>query len=824
MRARVRLLSAALHRQKVDWRMRLFILALSMGLLLPAMAQVELRGRVVDSRTQEPLAFVHVLAAGGQGITSDIDGRFSAQVAALPAELRFSYVGYAPQALIAEQANLGVVQMTRVAIALDEAEVLPGINPAHRIIRKVHANRKANDAMRNRAHRYTSYSKLVFTANVDSAVLNDPERRATLDSSDQRAIDFLDKQHLLLVESATRKSFIPPASEKEEVLALRVSGLEDPSLLALIASTKTFSVYAPQIELNERTYLSPIGPNSTERYLFMLEDTLYQGGDTVFVIRYQPRSRTRFDGLKGVLWVHTDGYALEHVIAEPAERTDGTGIKLQQRFQRIGGTWFPVQLNTFFYLDFVQVNRFKALGIGRTYLKDIEIDAPITRKEVRGPELVMDRSAIAREPAIWETMRPDSLSGKELRTYHAIDSLFEAEGLERKLNGLERLLTGRMPIGPFDLRLDQIMRYNRYEGFRLGAGLATNDRVTRFASLGGFFAYGFGDKTVKYGGDLTLKPRPGRGPDIKLYYDLDVVESGGVAFPGARNGLLDPEGYRWFYVDRMDMQERVGGEIAWRLSSALKLWLGTERNDRENLRGYQLAEPVSDGVTLLSDRFVVGSVLVGARFAFREQLVRVPGRQFIIPSKWPVLHVRALQAVDGVFGGTRAFRRFDAQVEQRFRLRMLGDLNLRIMGGWADSDTPYSFLYNLRGTFDREVPIGVRNSFETMRPNEFLADRYAALHLRHSFGHLLYEGKRFKPVPSIVANAAWGALKEPLRHRGYAFTPLDGGYYEAGIQVDQLLRSGITGLGIGAYWRFGEHALPEAMDNLAVKATLGFTL
>lgn len=802
--------------------MRCFMLIWWAAFAFCSQAQVVVQGRVLDARTMEPLAFVHVLPGdGSEGTTSDIDGRFAVPVATLPAMLRFSYVGYAPLTLTFMSSDAGLIRMERTAIALREAVVVAGENPAHRIIQRVRANRGSNDAMRNRAHRYTSYSKTVLTAAVDSALLNDSERMARLDSNEREAIDFLEKQHLLLIETATRKSFVPPAGEKEEVLAMRVSGLQDPSLLAPIASTKTFSIYEPQVRISEKSYLSPIGPNSTDRYLFVLEDTLLQGRDSIFVISYQPRQGRKFDALKGVLWVSTDGYALQNVIAEPVERDGGTGIKLQQRFERVKGVWFPVQLNTFLYLGQVKVGNMAALGIGRTYLKDIEVDAPITRREVRGPELVMDRMAIKRDSAFWIGVRADTLAAKDRLTYHVIDSISEAEGLEKKLKWAERLATGRLPMGPFDVRLDQLVRYNGYEGLRLGLGAATNDRITRYAALGGYYAYGFADKASKYGGDLILKPRPGIGPELKLYYDLDVAESGGVAFPGARTGLVDPDGYRWFYVDRMDRQERTGAELAWRVGSQLKLWLATERNDRENLRGYQLAETVAEGVTLLSDRFLTGTVSVGFRFAFREQLMRVPGRQFLIPSKWPVLNVRITQAVQGLWEGERSISRVDAQIEKSFRLRMLGEFSVRAMGGLADDDSPYAFLYNLRGTNDPKLPIGARNTFETMRPNEFLADRYAALHLRHSFGNLLYKGKRWKPVPVILANAAWGGLAHPERHRGYGFAPMRDGYYEAGLQLDNLLRSGFSGFGIGAYYRFGPNSLPDPIDNLAVKATMG---
>ncbi|MEX1132203.1 MAG: DUF5686 family protein [Flavobacteriales bacterium] len=787
-----------------------------------AAAQFTVQGRVIDERSNEPLAFVHVVPEGQrEGGTTDIDGRFSLEVPSAPVLLRFSYVGYKPTEVVAQAGQALVVRMERATYELRTVEVLPGENPAHRIIKQVLANRKVNDGLRNRAHRYTSYSKTVFTAALDSAMINDPEKLASLDSSDKEAYDWLEKQHLLLIESATKRTFVPPASEKEEVLAMRVSGLKDPSLLGLAASTKTFSVYEPQIALGEKTYLSPIGPGSTERYLFILEDTLYQGVDTVFIISYQPRSGRKFDALKGVLYVNTDGYALQNVIAEPVERTGNVSVKLQQQFSKVGGkAWFPVQLNTFLYFDGITVNKFKVVGIGRTYLKDIRLDEPIAKREVRGPEFVMERVAARRDDAFWDSLRTDPLEGKELRTYVAIDSISESQNIERKVRWLGYLSSGRAGLGPVDLLLDKVFGYNAYEGVRLGAGLATNDKVSRYFSVGGYGAYGFADKAWKYGADLTLKPAPGRGPVLRSYYALDVEESGGVRFPGPQRPFSS-ESYRLVFMDRMDAIERAGAELAFRVNSSLRMWVGTERADRRNLIGYRYAQPSTDAITLLNDRFVTGSFSVGLRFAFREQVARLPDRQFGLGTRWPVLHVHAMRAVQGLWQGELDLWRVNVMVEKTFRLRMLGDLSIRSMAGMADPTAPYPFLYNMRGTFDRNVPVAAQYTFETMRPNEFLADRYVTLHLRHSFGNLLFKGKKFRPVPIVVANAAWGALDSPELHRGYIFSALGAGYYEAGFQLDNLLRSGFTGLGVGAFYRLGPNSLPDAWDNLALKVTLG---
>ncbi len=783
--------------------------------------QHSVSGRVLDDRSNEPLAFVHVVPEGQrEGGTTDIDGRFTLEVASVQVLLRFSYVGYKPAEVVARAGAPLLVRMERATYELRTVEVLPGENPAHRIIQRVHANRKVNDGLRNRAHRYTSYSKTIFTAALDSAVLNDPERLAKLDSSDQEAIDWLDKQHLLLIESATERSFIPPASEKEKVIAMRVSGLKDPALIGLAASTKTFSIYEPQIALGEKTYLSPIGPNSTARYLFLLEDTLYQGADTIFIISYRPRSGRKFDALQGVLYVNTDGYALQNVIAEPVERTGNFSIKLQQQFEKVGGrAWFPVRLNTFLYLDMVRVNSWKAVGVGRTYLKDIHLDQPIAKRDVRGPAFVMDRIATRRDEAFWDSLRTEPLEGKELRTYVTIDSISAAENIERKVRWAAFLASGRMGVGPFDLLLDRMLRYNAYEGLRLGVGAATNDRVSRFISVGGFFAYGFNDRDWKYGGDLTLRPRPGRGPTVRGYYAYDVDESGGVAFQGMPRTFTS-ESYRWFYVDRMDRIERIGAEMVHRVGGSLRLWLGTERAERLNLLGYTYANELQEGITLITDRFLTGSVSLGLRYAHREQVARLPDSQFGLGTRWPVLYINVMRAVDGLWDGQFDLWRVNAMLEKTFRLRMAGDLSFRLMGGMADTRAPYPFLFNLRGSWTSGLPVATMNTFETMRPNEFLADRYLALYLRHSFGNLIFKGKRFRPVPVLLLNAGLGALDEPDRHRGYSFKSMEDGYLEGGLQLDNLLRSNITAFGVGIFYRMGPNTLPEPVDNLALKLTM----
>src|SRR5690606_12836986 len=204
---------------------------------------------------------------------------------------------------------------------------------------------------------------------------------------------------------------------------------------------------------------------------------------------------------------------------------------------------------------------------------------------------------------------------------------------------------------------------------------------------------------------------------------------------------------------------------------------------------------MGEQVTLLSDNFLTGEVSIGIRYAFREPLARLPEQDVPLGTRWPVLYLNATRAVHGLWGGEMDLWRVNAMVEKTFRLRMLGEMSMRLLGGMAQTDAPYSFLYHMRGVAGPGLLVAVRHTFETMRPNEFLADRYVSVHLRHSFGHLLMKPRgRFAPVPSVVVSAGIGELAHPERHRGFDVKAPDRGFAEAGLQVDRLLRVGLCRL------------------------------
>ncbi|MFH1159476.1 MAG: carboxypeptidase-like regulatory domain-containing protein, partial [bacterium] len=139
---------------------------------LAAQGTYSVYGRVFDSKTREPLAFVNiVINQSNYGGTTDIDGKFRFSYSQPIKTLKFSYVGYDPliYSVGARTQNL-VITMERKEIELKEVEILPGINPAHRIIRNAIDNRDLNDPEKLKSFSYTMYEKTLFTIDADTSV------------------------------------------------------------------------------------------------------------------------------------------------------------------------------------------------------------------------------------------------------------------------------------------------------------------------------------------------------------------------------------------------------------------------------------------------------------------------------------------------------------------------------------------------------------------------------------------------------------------------------------------------------------------------------
>jgi len=780
------------------------------------------QGTVLDSAERNPLAFVNVTyGSPARGTTTDIDGKFTLQVPAGIGEVHFSYVGYQPATLKISDVPADssvVITLKPKPYHLDEVVVKPGENPANRIIKRAFRNRSKNNPENLASFSYRSYNKIMFT--IDST--RRAEEAETVDSSVIRLRQTLDKQHLMLMETVSRRKYLSPGRNREDVLASRVSGFRDPSLSFLATQFQSFSFYNDFIELGNDRYLNPISNNSWKKYFFLLEDTLFTPRhDTVYVISYRPRRGRVFEGLEGVMHINTQGYALQTVISEPWNPPADLSIRIQQKYELVEGRqWFPYQLNT--RLKFKNVlltgkdQDYYLMGEGKTYIYDVRLNPDLDRSDFGHVEVSIPARAYERSGSFWRDHRRMALTGKDRRTYRVLDSLGQAHHFDRRLDLFETLSTGYLPAGLVELNLMKILDFNKYEGLRLGLGLKTSDRVSEVAALGGFLGYGFRDKELKYGGTLSLKPHPDSETLLEMSYADDVVETGDYWFLNEKS-FLSSEAYRDYLVETMDRVEKASVSLTFRTLDYFKVQ-GFLEHSRVNPYSDYLFETDE---RLYSDHFRITEAGLRLRYAYGEDFIHTHRGKFSLGTRAPVLYANVIRGVDGL-SGDFSYTKYEGALSKTIQTRGLGNTRVKFAAGLARGEVPAFNLYSGHGSFGSSFAIYSGSSFATMRLDEFRVSSFFSAFISHDFRTIFRGSEVFNPHLIWVNNLGWGWPDDSAAHRGVGLQAYEKGYFETGLRLDRLISTGLFHYGLGVFYRYGPYGFERPARNFAYKFSFRF--
>jgi len=784
-------------------------------------------GRVMDAETGESLAFVNiVLNDSRQGGATDIDGKFRIPFSRPVEFLKLSYVGYEGLTFIIDNKSEGLkIFMKKIPYELREVVVLPGINPAHRIIKNVVNSRDLNDPEKLKSFSYTSYEKIIFTLDLDSLRMIDT---MMLDTASLEVRRFFDRQDIFIAESVTERKFLHPGRNRENVIATRVSGMKDPIFVFLVSQIQSTSFYKELINIGRSEYINPISRGSTSKYIFIIEDTAYsEPEDTIFIISFQPKPNTNFDGLKGMLSINTHNWAIQNVIAEPDRDEGPFTIKIQQRYELVNGVqWFPAQLNTDIMIRSIgaSVNdkMFSFVGVGKSYIRNIELNPELVKREFNNIEVDVNPNAHDRSEMYWNQFRSNSLSERDLNTYAFMDSIGKEANFDRMAKTFETVMTGKIPYKFIDFDIDKFLRYNQYEGLYLGLGIHTNDKLSRRFKIGGFWGYSFNDKTAKYGGDVSAILHKNSELQINAAYFYDVTESGGVSYVDDQKSFLRGEGFRNFLIRRMNITERAILSLQFRALTHFKWNIAVISDYKKAYPDYYYGQSY-EGTSLLKNEFRFSEISAGFRFAFREKFLRTKRIKISLGTKYPVVRFQYTHGFDNVMNGEFVYNRYDLKISESFYIKYLGMTSFEIRAGYIDGDLPYCNLYNGNGSY-RMFTIFAANSFATMRMNEFLSNRYLALYLSHNFGELLVRTKFFSPEIVLVTNIAFGDLNNSSQHHNVEYSTMEKGYYESGVLFHGLLDLKFYKLGAGVFYRYGPYGFDKTADNFAYKVSVVFPI
>ena len=747
----------------------------------PLLGQRILQGIVTDF-DNTPLPFVNILINDSQtrGVSTDIDGKFQIEVTDAIHALTFSYVGYETRRMmIGEIQESLTIRMVSAAYGMKEIVVVAGENPADIIIRKAVQNRRRNNPENLGSYQCQTYNKVVFK--LTPAEEDFQEFIAEKDTSKKyfrryhknmnEVIERSKEQHLFIMESVTQRDYQSSGQSREVVLHNRVAGFKEAKFTALSNDIQPFSFYDEQLAILDKTFLNPISRGSSKHYFFNLQDSLYHAQDTIFIIQFHPREGKNFTGLSGVLYIHSNGYALQNVIAEPAD-TGFIQLRIEQQYALVDNRqWFPEQLNFVLHARKYPAAFLGTKVYGKSYVDSILINPPLDKKLFKSAEqVVFLENASSSSDSIWQSLRKEALDTLESNTYRFVDKKGEEWQLDKRLDQFEALFTGRWPLGKVDLSLTDMLALNDFENIRLGLGLYTNDELSKRFSLGGYVGYGIKDRAWKYGASLQFELWRPTETRLRFFYQQDIQEPAVAEFSLSESFIS-----RRFRARIMDDVEEKGMIFSSRPFKYFEVQAGLRQQRIVPFGDYRY---LGDSDFDLQGNYQFSEADIAFRYSFREDYVTFLGFEMPESTPYPVVEGHYIRGFKNWWNGDFDYHKILLAINHQFSLKGVGETRYRFEAGWLSRSLPLAKLFNSSG-YGRDFQfLTIGQSFQTMDRYEFLSDRFLHFFFEHSFGTLLLKSKKFQPEFSLVHNMAWGELQDANTHEELDFKTLEKGYYE----------------------------------------------
>ena len=805
-----------------------------------------MKGQIIDFDTTVPIAFAKI-NYNNKTITSDWEGKFSLEIKDDNKPILFTYKGYYDKNYYQTVgAKFLLIKMVSND-SLKEQEIYSE-NQVNLIIKKVIENKPINQPEKAlNTYEYKNYEHLLVSANPDSisgkidTIYKKSlfgRRKIILDSINYKFKKLVEKQHIYQTEKVNLIQHNNDGT-KETILASRMAGFKKPLYEYLGLNLVSYSLYDNQLDILEIPIQNPISNYGRNMFVFKMIDTIKIQDRTVYRIYFQPK-KLKSNKLRGLLFVDAENFA----IAKAFYRIYGIiNINATYTFNYMEDhkIWFP-EKRKFVVVKGNNSEDLKILGgtikfnssleglqkdaSDRVYLKlestpyDIKINKLVS---FRTPSIKIDvpENSMNKPDSYWKNIKKDSLDLRKIPTYTNLDSLSVAENIEQKIFLGKKIFNGFLPIGFFDLDLKSIIKYNNYEGFRIGIGGVTNNKLSEKYKVSGYVAYGFKDDKLKYGITPSYLLSKETNTWLSASYTDDLNEIGQIQFAtqARRFKIYDP---RPINISTFYNYKAACLFLETKYIPKTDIYFGLSRSQNQ---------PLFDYTFFTKDNYYSNFNLTTAQFAiewkpFSNYMQTASGR-IEIEKKFPKFSLQVTKSFDNIIGSDFDFTKIDLKITHEIPYLTGQNTSFILQSGFAFGDIPLTHLYSIapnnlnRESIFKRITFAGKNSFETMFFNEFFSSKYVSFHVKHTFNKVKLAYK-IKPLISVVTRMAWGTMDKPEQHIGLQYKTLDRGFFESGVEVNQIFK----GFGLTFFVRYGPNALPKFDDNFALKLSyvldLGF--
>ncbi len=699
-----------------------------------------------------------------------------------------------------------------------------------------------NNNLKSTDFSYSFYEKAIVSAHpdsissqIDTLFKNKKKNKFKIDSSSYKFKKIITKQHVYQTEKVATISY-SKGKKKENIVGLKMAGLKQPVYELLGQEFIPFDLSKKQLKILQFTFQNPFTTEGALKYKFEITDTITTEKGKEIILQFESKKGIRKNKLKGFVSINLKTFSITkstfliHSIIN---------VKTETVFDWFnnGKSWFPVSQtllitkgkgkhNIDFLGETIQFDNMTSTSSKKyDYSNDlyVKINRNFTeynfteKPKKQHYQIHIDKSATKTNPVFFNTIANDTLDNRSQNTYQALDSLVTATKIEKKIYFGKKLINGQIPFGFVDIRARDLFKYNNYEGFRLGLGLSTNNRLSPYFKLFGYGAYGTKDGVFK--SQLGSSFRVSKNTDtwISGSFTDDITEFADLSLlpDNKRFRLYDPRPFNLStFYNHQSYELTFESKFISKIETTIKI----NRSRINPLFNYAYNTP--------NETYKVYNLTLASlslEWSPNSKFLKAPQEILEVEKGFPKLILQLSHAIPNVLSDNIEFTKIDARIYQEKRHLSGEKTTFLLQGGISLGNTPLSHLYSVApNNLDREailsrITFANKTSFETMYFNEFYSDRYSLFQLKHYFNKLQIS-KSIKPTLILGSKVAFGGFSHPENHQGIAFKTMDRGFYESGLELQNIFK----GFGLSTYYRYGPYQLEKFDRNIAIK--LSFTL
>jgi hypothetical protein len=441
--------------------------------------------------------------------------------------------------------------------------------------------------------------------------------------------------------------------------------------------------------------------------------------------------------------------------------------------------------------------------------------------EIEGKNIDIEAIIRVNNPTevFWEQFRKQALDSSEYHLMAYADSIARKKNIRGKLERNANFNNGYYRIGFFDFDLKYLVKYNEYEGLRLGVGGFTNYKFSRYFKLGGYVARGFKDKETKYQLGVNFLIAESTNSILGVNYTQDIQEVGSNLY------LTDSRFYSLFEPRLVNITQfykynswktSFQHQVSPKVQSELQL----SRSEIEQTSTYAFRENGE-----LFSNYTLSEAKLSVLWAPFSKFIKTPYAISEFKPGFPKISAQITQSFKGAFDGDFNYTKLDLKLvyEQEYITKSLTEVVLE--GNLGLGDIPLTHLYHAYPNNPNKETIGQRfsvagiRSFETMFFNEFFSDKIASIQIKHRLKpFVISEG--FQPELVLITRHVIGDISNIEKHQNIAFSSLKEGYSESGFEINKIL----FGFGLSFAYRYGAYHLPTFEENLSFKFTFNLKI